>query len=112
MRRQTFNQIYSQADEEESPPPSFATLPPTISITETVDDEEEEAAAGEPAISMRVSPEQSVVFRWSSDRCGDDDIPDAPARAFRRACREPGLRDRAEERAFGCDPIFRARYPP
>ena len=43
------------------------------------------AAAGEPAISVRISPEQSVVFRWASDRCGDDDIPDAPARAFRDA---------------------------
>ena len=42
-------------------------------------------AVGDPAISVRLAPEQSVVFRWASDRCADEDIPDAPARAFRDA---------------------------
>src|SRR5947209_14071662 len=43
------------------------------------------AAVSDPAISARLSPQQKVMFRWASDRCGDDDIPDAPARAFRDA---------------------------
>ena len=43
------------------------------------------SAASDSAISVHLSPEQNVVFRWASDRCADDDIPDAPARAFRDA---------------------------
>ncbi|WP_336489399.1 hypothetical protein [Methylobacterium nigriterrae] len=31
------------------------------------------------------SAEPTVVFRWSTDRCSEADLPDAPFRAFRRA---------------------------
>jgi hypothetical protein len=40
------------------------------------------AAAGSD-ISVRVVGDEEVVFRWATDRCNDNDIPDAPARAFR-----------------------------
>src|SRR5262249_10936373 len=40
------------------------------------------AIAG-PDISVRVVGDEEVVFRWATDRCNDNDIPDAPARAFR-----------------------------
>lgn len=42
-------------------------------------------AVSDPAIAVQLSPEQDIVFRWASDRCDDNDIPDAPARAFRGA---------------------------
>ena len=34
-------------------------------------------------VSVRLAGEEEVVFRWATDRCNDNDIPDAPARAFR-----------------------------
>ena len=41
------------------------------------------AVAREPNISVRLRPDETVTFRWTTDRCSDNDIPDAPARAFR-----------------------------
>jgi hypothetical protein len=40
------------------------------------------AVAG-PEISVRLTGDEEVAFRWAIDRCNDNDIPDAPARAFR-----------------------------
>jgi hypothetical protein len=41
------------------------------------------AGAHEPVLTLRVAGEVETVFSWTRDRCADDDIPDAPARAFR-----------------------------
>ncbi len=40
-------------------------------------------AVSGPEISVSVVGPEEVVFRWATDRCNDNDIPDAPARAFR-----------------------------
>lgn len=36
-------------------------------------------------VGVRMAGPADVVFSWSTDRCEDNDIPDAPARAFRDA---------------------------
>jgi hypothetical protein len=38
-----------------------------------------------PAPTIQISPDgpQFTIFRWMTDKCGDDDIPDAPLRAVR-----------------------------
>lgn len=36
-----------------------------------------------PRVAVAVAGEPAVVFRYSTDACDPDDIPDAPARAFR-----------------------------
>lgn len=41
------------------------------------------AAAQAPTLTPAGPPE--TLYRWTSDRCEDEFIPDAPARAFRRA---------------------------
>ncbi|MDA0991052.1 MAG: hypothetical protein O3A51_09910, partial [Verrucomicrobia bacterium] len=40
-------------------------------------------AAGSPGIKASVVGDSQTVFRWRTDRCGKNHIPDAPARAFR-----------------------------
>ena len=40
-------------------------------------------AAPAPAVAVTVAGPAETVFRWQADRCAPDDIPDAPARAFR-----------------------------
>jgi hypothetical protein len=42
-------------------------------------------AASEDAITIRPEGATKTLYRWSTDRCEDAFIPDAPARAFRRA---------------------------
>lgn len=42
-----------------------------------------QAAAQGPTLAPAGPPE--TLYRWTSDRCEDEFIPDAPARAFRRA---------------------------
>lgn len=37
-----------------------------------------------PAVTLKASPDIESVYAWSKDRCADDFIPNAPARAFRR----------------------------
>lgn len=39
--------------------------------------------AAEPAVTMSISDRQEIVYRWGDHRCGDNLIPDAPARSFR-----------------------------
>ena len=36
-----------------------------------------------PAVALAVAGPVETVFRWQTDRCAANDIPDAPARAFR-----------------------------
>jgi hypothetical protein len=43
------------------------------------------ARAAEPAIALSVEGDAETVFAWRSQRCDHQDIPDAPARAFRDA---------------------------
>src|SRR5262249_35035258 len=43
------------------------------------------ALAAEPELVMRIAGEEAVVFRSAADGCEKNDIPDAPARAFRDA---------------------------
>jgi hypothetical protein len=42
-------------------------------------------AASGPAVAISRTGPVETVFRWRTDRCTPDDIPDAPARAFRDA---------------------------
>jgi hypothetical protein len=35
------------------------------------------------AVTVHLAGEEQIEFRWATDRCNDNDIPDAPARAFR-----------------------------
>lgn len=42
-------------------------------------------AAAEPSLSITAAGQPETVFRWAADACARDDIPDAPARAFRDA---------------------------
>lgn len=41
--------------------------------------------AAEPAVGLSVEGDAEAVFVWRSQRCDNQDIPDAPARAFRDA---------------------------
>lgn len=41
--------------------------------------------AAEPAIALSVEGDAETIFAWRSQRCDNQDIPDAPARAFRDA---------------------------
>ena len=41
------------------------------------------ARAEAPELALRATGSIETVFSWARDRCADDDIPDAPARAFR-----------------------------
>ena len=41
------------------------------------------ANAQEPTLAVSSTGDVETVFSWARDRCADDDIPDAPARAFR-----------------------------
>lgn len=43
------------------------------------------AADGAAAVALRIAGPAETVFSWSTNRCDDGDIPDAPARAFRDA---------------------------
>jgi hypothetical protein len=43
------------------------------------------AAADAPALGLRPTGPEQPVFRWQKDACDKDDIPDAPARAYRDA---------------------------
>lgn len=43
------------------------------------------ALAQAPALALKPQGAEIIVFRWKSDACDKDDIPDAPARAFRDA---------------------------
>ncbi|HWX46833.1 MAG TPA: hypothetical protein VNZ61_02100 [Roseomonas sp.] len=44
-------------------------------------------AAAQPGDELRISTdgEPQTLYRWATDRCEDEFIPDSPARAFRRA---------------------------
>ena len=42
------------------------------------------SAAAQP-VTLSPAGEPRTLYRWSTDRCEDEFIPDAPARAFRRA---------------------------
>ena len=42
-------------------------------------------AVGSSAVSVHLAGDEQTEFRWATDRCNDNDIPDAPARAFRGA---------------------------
>lgn len=43
------------------------------------------SAADGAALTINIAGAPQTVFRWASDRCVDNHIPDAPARAFRDA---------------------------
>ena len=43
------------------------------------------AAAAPAELALTAAGPAETVFRWRTDRCAPDDIPDAPARAFRDA---------------------------
>jgi hypothetical protein len=45
----------------------------------------ESAGAEPPALDLAPAGPAETVFRWRSDACAKDDIPDTPARAFRDA---------------------------
>ncbi|MDC7786693.1 hypothetical protein PQJ75_08160 [Rhodoplanes sp. TEM] len=42
-------------------------------------------ASDGPAVSLTVAGDQQVLYEWNRQRCDDEQIPDSPARAFRRA---------------------------
>ena len=39
----------------------------------------------EPEIQLSITSAIETVYSWRKDRCSDDFIPDAPARAFRKS---------------------------
>src|SRR5690242_10568945 len=41
------------------------------------------AYANEGEVAIHIRGDQKTEFRWISDRCDDNDTPDAPVRAFR-----------------------------
>jgi hypothetical protein len=41
------------------------------------------AGATEPTLTLDPGGSTEIVFSWARERCTDDDVPDAPARAFR-----------------------------
>jgi len=79
------------------------------------------SAAAAPAIILTAQPSPETVFRWQTDRCSPNDIPDAPARAF-RADQERGhlVAGHDVNRAFmgrtladakiACDVVFEGRH--